>query len=144
LGSIGGGSKNRGILDTPDEGAEVGVLFREGDVDAPYYLAGNWGAPGGVSEIPEPARLAGVDAHKVKVWETGTWRITMDDRTGLDSKMLIENKATGDKIEFDGSTPGIQIEAKAAIVIKALGVVNIQGAQIVLNGRLVRPGGDPI
>lgn len=137
---VGGGTADRGIHFPPEKGAEVAVWFKEGDVDHPYYLAANWGE----GEIPTPARTAGTEAHRIKIIETGNWKIKLDDRPGDNSELSIENKSTGDRIVFDGSTPGILVDAKAAVVIKALGVVSVQGGQVVIQGRVVRPGGDPI
>src|SRR6185503_13488238 len=41
LGTLGGGSDRRGFFAVPEDGAEVGVLFQEGDVERPYYLSGH-------------------------------------------------------------------------------------------------------
>lgn len=142
--SVGGGAKDRGLFFPPETGAEVAVWFKADDADCPYYIPAQWGAPGGQAEVPEPARLAGANAQQVKVLETETWRITLDDRSGVNSKLLIENKDTGDRIEFDGATAGISIEGKTAVVIKAIGVIQLEALQITLNGRTVRPSSDPI
>lgn len=146
LGMPGGGQRDRGFFFPPERGAEVGVFFKEGHVDLPYYLPANWGAPGGSSEVPEPAKSVTpvADVPKVKVLETGNWRITLDDRPGEKSVAVIENKTTGDRLEFDGNTAGILIEGKAAVSIKAIGVVSIEGLQVVINGRPVAPGSGPI
>jgi predicted aspartyl protease len=58
--------------------------------------------------------------------------------------LAVENKVTGDRIEIDGKTAGIAVEAKAALKLKAIGVVSIEGLQVVINGRVVGPGPDPI
>lgn len=143
LGMPGGGAANRGLFFVPPVGAEVGVFLNQGSVDHPYYIAGNYGAPGGASEVPSPAKEAGARSPEVKVLETDLWRVTLDDRTEK-RNLLVENKVTGDKVEFDGLTAGILVDAKAALVLKALGVINIEGGQVVINGRVVRPGTDPI
>ena len=66
-----GGSKDRGLFAVPEEGAEVGVFFKQGDLDAPYYLAGHWGKPGGESEVPEEAQKSPPDN---RVFATTTFR----------------------------------------------------------------------
>ena len=48
LGTLGGGTDRRGFFAVPERGAEVGVLFHQGDVDHPFYLAGHWGKPDGL------------------------------------------------------------------------------------------------
>lgn len=142
LGTTGGGSPDRGGFITPAKGAAVGVLFHLGNVDHPYYLCGWWGRPGGSSEVPSPAR-EGPATEDVHVLETDLWRVTMDDRPAKKS-LVIENKETGDKLEWDGLAAGILLDAKVALVLKCVGVLNIQAGQVVINGRVVRPGTDPI
>lgn len=143
LASPGGGQKDRGLFFPPANGAEVACWFKEGDIDRPYYVTAQWGAPGGTPEVPSPAKEAGARAIEVKVLETDRFRITWDDRPEK-KNLLVENKETGDKVEFDGLTAGIQVEAKAALVLKAIGVVSIEGGQVVINGRVVAPTPDPI
>lgn len=140
LGTVGGGGAQRGGWFVPELGATVAVFFREGDVDVPFYLTSGWSR----AELPGPVEDAIPEETEVRVLETRTWRITFDDRTGEDSKLVIENKDTGDRVEFDGHTAGILVEGKSAVVVKALGVVSIEGLQVVINGRVVRPGSDPI
>src|SRR5688572_9470618 len=72
LGTVGGGSDRRGFFGVPEVNAEVGVLFHQGDIDHPYYLAGHWGRPNGSTEIPTPARgLSPMETPQVRVFETG-------------------------------------------------------------------------
>jgi len=56
LGTVGGGSKNRGFFAVPEEGAEVALFFNQGDVDKPYFISAHWGKPNGESEVPEEAQ----------------------------------------------------------------------------------------
>ncbi|MEO1337603.1 MAG: phage baseplate assembly protein V, partial [Myxococcota bacterium] len=42
LGTSGGGAKDHGFFAVPVIGAEVGVFFNQGDVDAPFYVCGHW------------------------------------------------------------------------------------------------------
>ena len=51
----------------PEKGAEVGVLFHQGDVDHPHYLGGHWGKPDGQTEVPEPLRDAEKDRGLVEL-----------------------------------------------------------------------------
>lgn len=142
-GLLGAGAADRGAFMVPPKHADVCVWFEQGDVDHPFYMGGNYGKPGGTSEVPEPAKSAGADAHKVQVLESDIWRCSMDNRAAS-PYLVIENKVTGDRIEIDGLTAGILLDAKAALVLKAVGIVRIDGLQVVINGRPVRPGADPI
>ncbi|TMQ08634.1 MAG: hypothetical protein E6J90_39960 [Deltaproteobacteria bacterium] len=144
LGTLGGGSDRQGFFAVPEDGAEVGVLFQEGDVERPYYLAGHWGMPGGSTEIPGPAReLSKTETPQVRVLETRRFVLVFDDRAGHET-LRIEDKLSGDQIEFDGTALGMTVKATSALILKADGLINIEGTTVVINGRLVLPGGGPI
>lgn len=100
LGTVGGGSDARGFYAVPEEGAEVGVLFHQGDVDHPYYLCGHWGKPDGQSEVPAPIRgLSKADAPRVRAFETSRYLISFDDRDGKEL-LTIKDKSSGDRVEL--------------------------------------------
>jgi uncharacterized protein involved in type VI secretion and phage assembly len=144
LGTIGGGSDRRGFFAVPERGAEVGVLFHQGDVDHPYYLSGHWGKPDGATEVPAPVRgLSKEDTPKVRAFETDRFVLVFDDRGGKEA-LRIQDKLSGDQIEFDGVGMGITIQATSALFLKADGLVSIEGTTVVINGRLVLPGATPI
>jgi uncharacterized protein involved in type VI secretion and phage assembly len=144
LGTVGGGSDRRGFFSVPEKGAEVGVLFHQGDVDHPYYLCGHWGKPDGQAEVPEPARgLPKEEAPQVRAFETGRFLFVFDDRSGKEA-LVVKDKTSGDQIEFDGAGMGITIKATSALMLKADGLVSIEGASVQINGRLVLPGPKPI
>jgi uncharacterized protein involved in type VI secretion and phage assembly len=145
LGTVGGGSDRRGFFAVPEKDAEVGVLFHQGDVDAPYYVCGgHWGKPGGATEIPSPARgLSDAETPQVRAFETGRFVLVSDDRGGKET-LRIQDKTSGDQIEFDGLGMGITIKATSALILKADGLVSIEGATVVINGRVVLPSGSPI
>jgi uncharacterized protein involved in type VI secretion and phage assembly len=144
LGTVGGGSDRRGFFAVPEQGAEVGVLFHQGDVDHPYYLCGHWGKPGGATEIPAPARdLSNEDTPQVRAFETRRFLLVFDDRAGKES-LRIQDKASGDQIEFDGAAMGITVKATSALLLQADGLVSIEGTTVVINGRLVLPGSGAI
>ena len=144
LGTVGGGSDRRGFFAVPEKGAEVGVLFHQGDVDHPYYLCGHWGKPHGQAEVPEPARgLPKEEAPQIRAFETGRFLFVFDDREGKEA-LVVKDKTSGDQIEFDGAGMGITIKATSALLLKADGLVSIEGASVQINGRLVLPGPKPI
>jgi uncharacterized protein involved in type VI secretion and phage assembly len=144
LGTVGGGSAGRGFFAVPEVGAEVGVLFHQGDVDHPYYLCGHWGVPDNGPELPSPARgLSPADTPQVRAFETARFVLVFDDRGGHES-LVIRDKTSGDQIEFDGSAMGITVQATSALILKADGLVSIQGTAVQINGRLVLPGPAPI
>lgn len=144
LGTVGGGSDRRGFFSVPEKGAEVGVLFHQGDVDHPHYLCGHWGKPDGQAEVPEAARdLDKADAPRVRAFETDRFLLYFDDRTGKEA-LVVKDKTSGDQIEFDGKGMGITVKATSALMLKADGMVSIDAAVVQINGRLVMPGTKPI
>jgi len=144
LGTLGGGSDRRGFFCVPEKGAEVGVLFHQGDVDHPHYLCGHWGKPDGQVEVPEPARgLSKADAPRVRAFETERFLLYFDDREGKEA-FVVKDKTSGDQIEFDGKGMGITVKATSALMLKADGMVSIDAAVVQINGRLVMPGTKPI
>jgi uncharacterized protein involved in type VI secretion and phage assembly len=144
LGTVGGGSNRRGFFCVPEVGAEVGILFNQGDVDHPYYLSGHWGKPEGTSEIPEPARdLSDADTPQVRVFETGRFLLVFDDRAGKET-LRLQDKLSGDQLEFDGTAMGITLKATSALLLQADGLISIEATTVAINGRVVLPGVTPI
>jgi uncharacterized protein involved in type VI secretion and phage assembly len=144
LGTVGGGSDRRGFFGVPEQGAEVGVLFHQGDVDHPFYLCGHWGKPGGQTEVPEPVRgVPPADVPRVHAFETGRFLLVFDDRAGAEA-LVVRDKLSGDQIEFDGAGMGITVQATSALILKADGLVSIEGALVQINGRPVLAGGKAI
>lgn len=140
LGTSGGGSKDCGLFAVPEEGAEVGVFFNQGNVDAPYYLAGHWGKPGGESELPEEAQR---ELPTNRVLSTKTFRVELDEGEGS-RKLKLTNKKTGDHLVFDAEENSVTLEATTAITLRAVGAISLEAAQISIGGRPVRPIADPI
>ena len=66
-----------------------------------------------------------------------------DDRAGHEA-LFIKDKKSGDQLEFDGAAMGITIKAASALILKADGLVSIEGTSLQLNGRLVLAGTKPI
>jgi uncharacterized protein involved in type VI secretion and phage assembly len=142
----GGGADRRGMFWAPDIGAEVGVLFKGGDVNAPYYLGANWGllADERTPEVPEPVRtMTPADASKVKALETEHYLVTIDDRPGTKS-LCLQDKTSGDVIEIDGVKQGIRIKGSYAVSIQAEGIVDIDAPIVTIRKRVVLTGKDTI
>lgn len=142
----GGGADRRGCYQVPDKGAEVGVFFRDGDPQAPWYLGAQWGMPAGTTtpEVPEPIRtIAVAEAPKVKALETERYLVVIDDRPATRG-LYLQDKVSEDVIEIDGVKQGIRLKGSYAVSIEADGIVNINGAQVLIKGRPVLPGTKPI
>jgi uncharacterized protein involved in type VI secretion and phage assembly len=135
LGTVGGGSKNRGFFAVPEEGAEVGILFNQGDLQAPYFLCGPHGTPDGKSEVPREAQVHPPDN---RVFATETFRIEVDETAGQ-KKLRLSNTRTGDSITLNDEDNTILIQGTTSITIKAVGAVNIEAAHVTIAGRVVKP-----
>lgn len=145
IGAPGGGSDAQGYYFVPKIGAEVAVLFVQGDPDEPRFLVGAWGAPNGTPETPTFARaLSPAEAVQVRGVQTDRWELVFDDRPGKESLRIKDLVHDNDVIEIDGAGHGVTISGSAAVVIKSVGVVTIDAVQVFINGRIVRPSGDPI
>jgi hypothetical protein len=162
MASPGGGIAQRGKKRVPKLGAEVCVLFVQGNPDRPVYLPANWGKPGGVTEIPgsnvdpdtldgengEPNEgtldpLSAEDAPDVHVEETENYLIVVDEREGKD-RMFVRHKKTGDFAEYDGIGSGWVLRASTGVFINCDGVFSVNANQIQLNGRIVQATDNPL
>lgn len=140
LGTVGGGSKDRGFFAVPEKFAEVAVFFNQGKEDAPYYLPAHWGKPGGESEVPLEAQRNPPDN---RVFATEHFRIELDE-TVKSRKLKLTNKKTGDALTFDAEDNTVTLEATTALTLKAVGAISIDAPLITIAGRVVRPSADPL
>ena len=127
LGTVGGGSKGRGIWAIPEVGAAVVVMFISGNIDNSCYLPGWWGEPDDIGdEVPDPAGTGTKGDPKLVMWETEKWRIILDTTT---NKLRIDQKdSPGAFIEIDGSdgnmvlsTPDLKLGGVGATEALVLG-----------------------
>ena len=139
LGTAGGGSRDCGFFAVPEVGAEVGIFFNQGCLhEAPYYLCAQWGKPRGLSEVPAEAQRTEPDN---RVLSSKTFCLEMDESV---PRFKITNRVTGDHIMFDASTNTVTLQGTTAIVIRAVGAIDIDATQVTIRGRQVRPTGAPI
>lgn len=129
-----GGGKDSGLFAVPEVGFEVGVLFRQGDVDAPHYLAAHWGKPGGQSEVPEEAQ----GRPDNRVLATRTFRIELDETKG-ERKLKLTNRKTGDHLVLDAEANTVTLEATTSLTLRAVGGIELDAPQVIIRGRAVRP-----
>ena len=140
LGTVGGGSKNRGFFAVPEVGAEVAVFFNQGSVEDPYYLSAHWGRPAAGNEVPAEARRTPPDN---RVLATETFRVELDESLG-GRKLKLSNLKTGDHLLFDAEENSVTLQGTTAITIRAVGAISLEATQISLNGRVVRPVAEAI
>jgi hypothetical protein len=138
--SIGGGAKDYGISAVPPVGADVVLFYMGGREDRPFYLAANWGAPGGVSELPQEAQDSYPDA--VVIATPGS-RIVIDETEGA-RKILITMLSSGDGIIIDEATATMTIKSTGIMQIQCDGQIEIDALSVAIKGRAVRPIDEPI
>lgn len=154
FGMPGGGDTQSGTFDIPKAGAEVVVLFVNGDPDHPRWTYGNWGAPKGESDIPEPAKSiiaqeGPAAAGLIKASENDKFQMFTDMREGKARLVIRSKKADPEDlsgaalmIELDDANGTIAISAPAGVSIKSLGSIEIDALNVTINGRpvIARPG----
>ena len=142
MGTVGGGSSDRGVFAVPEVDADVGVMFLNADPDRPVYFGGHWGRPNGTSEVPEVARDKGSDddgnrkTPNIRSFESRRFRVVLNDNAGEESVRL-EDKVSGDLIELDGAQRGMYLRATSAIILECVGLIDIRGLAVQINGRPV-------
>lgn len=145
VGAPGAGSDAYGFWFVPKIGSNVAVLFKEGDVDHPRYLAGPWAAPGDSPKSPTFVRdLSPSEAVQMVGLQTSSWEMVIDDRAGSERLTLRSRQFPDNSITIDGLAQAVQISGTVAVQIKSTGIVNIEALQVTINGRIVMPTGGPI
>lgn len=138
--TIGGGSEQRGMHVVPAIGADVVVQFMGANPEFPVYSAGWWRRRKGAREAPDDVRDAGADGHLVQSLQVGRFVLTIDERPRTEAGgqlAKLEDKVSGDGLLIDFAKQGMIVKATYRLDLIADGVVNIQGAQVQINGRPV-------
>lgn len=132
LGTIGGGAAQRGFYDPPDVGADVAVMFHQGDTDAPVYWSGHWGLPDAGAETPtRPLEESDPKlAPQAKTYETARFQMVFDDRESAKTWFILD-KQTGDVVEMSDAN-GIRVQSKGVVRVEAAGNVEVEstGGQV--------------
>jgi hypothetical protein len=146
FGTLGGGGPQRGGWVVPDVGADVYVVFLNGDPERPLYApAGFSDAPDG-SEMPVPARDAPAkEAHLVPTLQLMGGRLSfyVDEREGQ-RKFVIEDNELGDAIVWDLEKGGLRVKMTSAILLEADGLIRADALQIQIGERIVDVTPKPI
>lgn len=153
FGTMGGGAAQRGAWRVPDIGSDVVVFFLGGDIEKPVYTGGWWGTPpanDGKREVPtEVEAVPPGEAHQVaSIYEGRRLKIWVDERDGKQQLGIQDKDDDGDDgtfLQIDLESGTITVQAGGAgLVLKSLGLVKIQGAQVTINDRLVDATDRPI
>lgn len=137
--TIGGGAPDSGIFFVPPIGADVAVWFAGGDLNQPVYSGAHWGKPGGVSEVPAEAQPAPGAEPSVIVIATPSFRVEINETPGART-IRMTSVTTGENLTFDAETRQVGLGAVTRLYVQALGLIEIDAAQINIGGRPVRMG----
>jgi hypothetical protein len=153
LGTVGGGSKERGGSAVPAVGATVAIWFVGGDPERPHYAPAHWGDTADGNEmLQEVAAVPPTEAHQIVVlYEGARLKAWVDEREGK-HQFVIADKTKLDEggepihfIQFDMESGSLKLSAIAMLTVEALGVVTIDGGTAVnVQDRYVLPGSKPI
>lgn len=144
MGTMGGGSSQRGGMVSPAIGADVVVMFLLGDIERPMYLPAHWAFRGGEPEMPLPVKdVPPTEAHQVQMLQLGHLVLSVDERPGQ-RKLAMEDTVTGDAIVWDLEKQGLRIKMTSAVLIEADGLVRVNGAQVTLQNRMVQIDPKPV
>jgi hypothetical protein len=127
LGCSGGGNEDEGFFNVPSVGSEVGILFKMGDPDHPYYMPGNWGD----GEVPESSDGGDPD---IKVIALKEYDVVVDNRTATKGFKIVDKSDDENILEFDGVTKTLTISSTTSITIESTGQVDINGLIVNING----------
>lgn len=151
----GAGGTTRGAMYPVPIGAQVALIFEHGDLDStPLYLTGPYGAPDGAPIAPAVIREEflkenGKDPTEITViWEDEYFRFYVVGTGTTDRRIVMVEKATQSHIILNatdgdsGKSVTLSLAANSSISIKSNGVINIDGLQVYIQGRLIarRPG----
>lgn len=141
VGTQGGGSPQRGAWTSPKVGADVVVMFLGGDFDRPVYWCAWWGIPEAGTEVPtEVAAVPNAEAHLIQtIHESDRVKVWVDERAGKEQIAIADKGDPDTYLQIDMTQGSITISATASVIIKCLGLVRIEGAQVTIQDRVVNP-----
>lgn len=128
----------KGEFNPPDKGAEVNVVFIEGNPNNGRYRLGHWGE----GEIPSGAVASDDGDHKV--FDDGVLRVERDERSASKGYRLKHSPTDTLLMELDANTLRMKVVAPTSLNLEAVGEVRITGGAVSINGRPVLKSGEPI
>lgn len=92
--------KKNGWHAVPEKGANVCVWLNQGDSDVPYFAPGPWGAPKGVSTLPEQTEAGDPN---IVVFRWRNFVFVVDGRAGEEKTTFID-LTTGTRLDVERAT----------------------------------------
>lgn len=138
----GAGAPQWGANRVPPQGALVLVQFLRGDPKRPVYRPGRLlrptDAPHAFPEFEDP---------DVQVFGAGPFRLILDLRAGQERATVaairevngVEERVVEFTVDLADGVNAARFFATTALLIESLGIVDVQGNQVQLQGRVVTP-----
>jgi uncharacterized protein involved in type VI secretion and phage assembly len=140
----GGGSANWGKNSVPPLGADVFIMFINGDIERPVWEPANHGRP----VIDGQAQSEAFPEHQdpdIHVFGIGPFRLVIDDRAGNRSAIFKMVKTVGTEeqpivwLEYNYETNSAQVYATSALGLKSEALLDIDAPAVQIKGRKVTP-----
>jgi hypothetical protein len=140
----GAGAEKWGANRVPPKGALVNVQFLRGDPRRPVYR------PGRIVRPPDaPHQFPEFESPDVQVFGAGPFRLILDLRAGQERATVaavrefngVEERTVEFVIDLANGVNAAKLYATTAFLIETLGIVDIDGRQTQIQGRVVTPNG---
>lgn len=140
----GGTGKGHGGGPNYKVGDVVVASFCGGDPQSAIFVEGGYHGTDPDAPIDAVRGLSPEDAPLVHgLYEVGGYAISIDERTGK-RQLVVQDRVLGDMIQLDGEGGAITIRATSALKIVCDGAIEIEGASLKLNGRVVLTESRPV
>lgn len=133
-----GGGPNYAVGDV------VAVSFMGGDPQSAIFVHGGYHGTDPEAPVDAVRGLSPTEAPLVHgLYEVGGYAVSIDERAGK-RQLVVQDRLLGDMIQMDGEGGAITIRATSALKIVCDGAIEVEGASLKLNGRVVLPESRPV
>lgn len=140
----GGTGRGRGGGPNYRVGDVVVASFCGGDPQGAIFVHGGYYSTDPEAPVDAVRGLSPEDAPLVHgLIEVGGYAVSIDEREGK-RQLVVQDRVLGDMIQMDGEGGAITIRATSALKIVCDGAIEIEGASVKVNGRVVLTGNAPV
>ncbi len=125
-------------------GDVVVMSFNGGDPQSAIFVHGGYHGTAPDAPVDAVRGLTPEEAPLVHgLYEIGGYAISIDERAGK-RQLVVQDRVLGDMIQLDGEGGAITIRATSALKIVCDGAIEVEGASVKINGRLVLTESRPV
>lgn len=140
----GAGAPQWGANRVPPQGALVLVQFLRGDPKRPYYRPARILRP-----ADAPQAFPEFEDPDVQVFGAGPFRLILDLREGQERATIaairkvgeVEERVVEFTVDLTDGVNAARLFATTALLVETLGIVDIKGNQVQVQGRVITPNG---